>query len=57
MCLKGITFTLALEANNKTLASQKNFFSHLVRDQNLSSRPIFHVHQTVVGRLLLVRPL
>src|SRR5262245_41219733 len=45
MCLKGIAFTLALDTNNKMLASQKNSFSSLVRDQNLSSRFIFHLQQ------------
>ena len=52
MCLKAIAFTHALESNNKMLASQRNFFSRLVRDQNLASRPIFHLQQTLVEQSL-----
>jgi len=48
MCLKAIAFTLAFETNNKMVASQRNVFSRLVRDQNLRSRPIFHLRQTPV---------
>jgi hypothetical protein len=50
MCLKAIAFTLALEMNNKMIASQRNIFSRLVRDQNLRSRLIFHLRQTPVKR-------
>ena len=35
MCLKAIAFTHILESDNKMLASQRKFFSRLVRDQNL----------------------
>ena len=43
MSLKVIAFTHALETDNKMLASKKNLFSRLVKDQNLASRRIFHL--------------
>src|SRR5262245_57044605 len=48
ICLKAIAFTHALESDNKMLASQKNLFSRLVKDQNLAGRRIFHLQQTLV---------
>jgi hypothetical protein len=37
-----------LESDNKMVASQKSFFSRLVSDQNLASRFIFRLQQTLV---------
>src|SRR5262245_36062290 len=50
MRLKVIAFTQKLETDNRMLASQKNSFSCLVRDQNLASRLIFHPQQTFLEK-------
>jgi hypothetical protein len=45
MCLNAIALTAALATNNMMAASQSNFFSRLVSDQNLRSLPIFHLRK------------
>src|SRR6516165_5322763 len=52
MCLKAIVFTHVLESNNRILASQRNFFSLPVRDQNLASRLIFYLQQILIEQSL-----
>src|SRR5215470_5824314 len=52
MRLKGIVFTQILETNNRMLASQRNSFSRLVKDQNLARRLIFHLQQTFAKKSL-----
>src|SRR5262249_25027320 len=52
MRLKAIAFTQTLETNNRMLASQRNSFSRLVRNQNLARRLIFHLQQTLAKKSL-----
>jgi hypothetical protein len=48
MCLKGNTFTHALESNNKKPASQSKSFSCRVRHQNLANRLILNLQQPLL---------